>query len=341
MATSVTCLCGGVAASVQLDPSVDHTQLQLCHCNNCRAMSGLLCTSYYLMEHTPPSLDRLQEYRESPNLSRFFCPICGAHIFAQSAGQFLVASGVLSAEDTPSVQSIHHWGVGTTGDGGLSAIVLGQITDPVCRLKAFNRKTATDISDIPSSQSVNALQIQDGLRARCHCGGIEFYLSRPDKSSHQASSPWPDLLVPYHSGSSENPDNIKWWLRAKNTKYLAGTCMCPSCRLGSGFPIQTWAFVPKSNIFYPDGSRFEFGQGTMRQYISSPGVYRDFCARCGATAFWHCDERPILIDISVGLFHENGARAEDWLEWTLERVSFSEMAIQDDLAHRLQSTVCI
>jgi hypothetical protein len=37
-----------------------------------------------------------------------------------------------------------------------------------------------------------------------------------------------------------------------------GTCVCNSCRLSSGFPIQTWAFVPKSNIFNADGSPLVF-----------------------------------------------------------------------------------
>jgi hypothetical protein len=37
--------------------------------------------------------------------------------------------------------------------------------------------------------------------------------------------------------------------------------------------------------------------------------------------------RPDLIDVSAGLFRaEEGARAEHWLEWWTERVSFSEEA---------------
>ena len=74
----------------------------------------------------------------------------------------------------------------------------------------------------------------------------------------------------------------------------------------------------------------------MRRHNSSPGVYREFCGCCGATAFWHCDERPLLIDVSVGLLHAKGVRAEDWLDWAPNRVSFAEMAVQLDLIHRLE-----
>lgn len=336
MATSVTCLCGDIASPVQLDTSTDHSELQLCHCNNCRSVTGLLCTSYYLMQHGPTSLEGLQEYRECATLSRFFCKSCGAHIFARAADRFLVASGVVRAEDVPAVRSIQHWKVDDTRDGGLSAYIPGPSIDVNCRLKSIARQTHCAISESPSKCIRHD---RKELHARCHCGGIEFHLTRPDASSFQAVSPWPDLLVPYHSGSGENPGHVKWWLQANNTKYLAGTCACPSCRLGSGFPIQVWAFVPKSNIFHQDGSQLRFNFGTMQQYTSSPGVYREFCKQCGATAFWHNDERATLIDVSVGLFREDGARAESWLGWASERVSFSELAIQRDLVSKLEEGI--
>lgn len=44
--------------------------------------------------------------------------------------------------------------------------------------------------------------------------------------------------------------------------------------------------------------------------------------------FWWALQRPDLIDVSIGLFDEaqNGARAEDWLEWHRGRVGFLEKA---------------
>lgn len=340
MASSVACLCGGIALSIELDPSTDHTQLQLCHCHSCRTVTGLLCSSYYLMQHRPPALERLCRYRESPYVSRFFCKTCGAHVFArvESSGQYLVASGVLAAEDTSPVKSVQHWKISDTGDGGLSMFLPGwPSTDASCRIVSLaemagnvSRKTS------PDTNRTSEPKRQNGLSARCHCGGVEFYITPPEASSHQAQSPWPDLLVPYHSGSSENPNNDKWWLREDNTKYLAGTCVCNSCRLGSGFPIQNWAFIPKSNIFNADQSPLRFSSGTMCRYNSSPGVYREFCSNCGATVFWHCDERPSLIDVSVGLLQSKSAMAENWLEWVTGRVSFAEITVQTDLVTLLE-----
>jgi hypothetical protein len=71
-----------------------------------------------------------------------------------------------------------------------------------------------------------------------------------------------------------------------------------------------------------------YSLGTLRRFESSPGVDRQFCGACGASVYWHCDGRPDLVDVCVGLLNsECGARAEDWLEWETGRVSFSEDAI--------------
>lgn len=341
---TASCLCGSVAQSIQLDAETDHSHLQLCHCSNCRALTGLLAASYYLMQHEPATLDGLQLYSASPHVSRFFCKTCGAHAFAQlrSTGRFLVASGLLEAGDTPPVKTIQHWQIKDTGDGGLSTFLPGWPSVERCALEAwFEQISSDDASSKASSISWNTIPStrqdhQSQLHAQCHCGGVEFYITPPDASSTQAWSPWADLLVPYHSGSSDNPDDIKWWLRDGNTKYLAGTCACTTCRLASGFPIQTWAFVPKSNIFNIDRSPLSFDRGTMQRYNSSPGVYREFCNCCGANVFWHNAERPTVVDVSVGLLRGNGARAENWLEWATGRVSFTELAAQKDLVGLLE-----
>lgn len=344
MAASVSCLCRDVTQEIQLDPTADHSHLQLCHCANCRSITGLLSASYYLMRHEPATLDGLQIYQESPHVTRLFCRTCGTHVFARLElnGQYLVASGLLVANDTPPVKSIHHWKIQDTVDGGLSKFFPGWPSSETCALQSFCEHTGSSTGlNLNSNSSSNPhdtpLEQQNRLlRARCHCGGIEFYITPPDTSSTEAWSPWPDLLVPYHSGSSDNPDNIKWWLRDDQTKYLAGTCACTSCRLGSGFPIQTWAFIPKSNLLNAAQSPLTFDRGTMRQYSSSPGVYREFCSCCGANVFWHNAERPTIVDVSVGLLEGDRARVEGWLEWATGRVSFTELAIQKDLIGMLE-----
>jgi hypothetical protein len=58
---------------------------------------------------------------------------------------------------------------------------------------------------------------------------------------------------------------------------------------------------------------------------------------CGATVFWHCEERPGLVDVSAGLLDpEEGARVESWLDWCTERVSFEEMAVSRGLVQALE-----
>lgn len=175
------------------------------------------------------------------------------------------------------------------------------------------------------------------LSAGCHCGGVKFQITRPNASSRGCSSPWPDLVIPYHSSSSANPQDIKWWLREDDTKYLAGTCACRSCRLGSGSPIQTWAFIPKANILQMDDRTLDYDMGTLKQIESSPGCFREFCSRCGATVFWHCLERPDLVDVSVGLLRApEGSRAVTWLDWWADRVSFREEAFDKQLIDQLE-----
>jgi hypothetical protein len=163
-------------------------------------------------------------------------------------------------------------------------------------------------------------------------------------------------MIPYHTQDPQipNPGNEVWWLRDNDKKYLAGTCACRSCRLTSGFEIQTWAFVPRSNIYFHisqlhDGSTTEKTQyfpldflalpsGILQSYESSPGVVREFCGTCGATVFWHDKWRPDLVDVSVGLFDASeGSRAENWLEWWTERVSFAEDAKMNSVVESQKS----
>ena len=170
-------------------------------------------------------------------------------------------------------------------------------------------------------------------------------------------------MLPYITTPKEtisNPSDAKWWLRP-NDRYLAGTCACKSCRLTSGFPIQTWTFVPRANIFFTVPSEkggsetlpLDFEElrkrgAVLEGYDSSDGVTREFCPGCGATVFWHDKWRPELMDVSVGLLDdESGARAEPWLDWWTGRVSFVEDArngregrfadAEADLVSRLES----
>ncbi|KAB8075318.1 Mss4-like protein [Aspergillus leporis] len=335
MACHISCLCGEAGQEVLLE--TDTSVLNLCHCVACRAITGQLYSSYYPLRTRPQSIDCLQEYGQSPGLSRYFCRTCGAHVFGhvKHTDQYLVAVGLIV--EPPETKTILHWRAEDTRDGGLTSFLAGEAkeTTSACWLE-INSNDQQSYSAPRKAKTPD--QNSHGLRASCHCGGIDFHITSPDSTSTEPSSPWADLLVPYHLRSSANPEDVKWWLRDGNSRYLAGACACRSCRLASGFPIQTWAFIPRSNIVNANGSPLVFGEATMLRYESSPEIYREFCGRCGATVFWHCKERPLVIDVSLGLLQANsGTKAEELLDWYTERVSFAEMALDQQLIEQLES----
>ncbi|KAL4900499.1 hypothetical protein BDW74DRAFT_161515 [Aspergillus multicolor] len=327
MSRTVSCLCAKVAQQVLFQSA--NNVLNLCHCTACRTVTGQICTSYYLLREEP-QLGGLEKYQQSDSLTRYFCGTCGSHVFAHDiyTGRFLVSSGLIN--NPPQTETIRHWGVTDTRDDGLLSFLPGDAAEASALCWVSSQAAAARTEKLSSNR--------DQLLAKCHCGGIEFYITRPDSTSENPWSPWPDLLVPYNSdASAENEEDVKWWLRAGKTKYLAGTCACRSCRLASGFPIQTWAFIPKSNILTGQGSELTFDADTMKRYESSPQIYREYCSRCGASVFWHCEKRPLLIDVSVGLLHaESGLRAEKWLHWATGRTSFAEMAVDKSLIQGLE-----
>ena len=254
----------------------------------------------------------------------------------KSKDAWAVCSGLV--EQSGDVSQIrHHEFVADTIDGGLATYLtnVGGHTVPAFA-QGPDEQPMPSVPKLAKPGARLRVNANDKLRAGCHCGGVEFLVTPPSQRSRYLSSPWPDLLVPYHSHSSENLQDVKWWLRAEGTKYLAGLCACRSCRLAAGFPIQSWSFIPKTNLIMPDGTPMEFDILGLQQYESSPGIFREFCRTCGATVFWHANRRPELIDVSVGLLRaDSGARAEDWLEWAKGRISFIEDAHDQELVSGL------
>jgi hypothetical protein len=272
---------------------------------------------------------------------------------------FAVATGVII--ESPNDQGDARFGrapVDDTRDGGLGPYL------PVAEMKGRTQKPGTEAPQ-DSRNAVPAL---------CGCGNVKFLIERPEdflvmggKSVKEAELPhshYPDLMFHYKTTSKDkldNPSDEKWYLRTtgKKLRYLAGTCACKSCRLSTGYEIQTWAFIPRLAISLSVSSNpvtnitesnvsakyetqdaespipldFEVlrnlpaGRNPLRSYESSQGVLREFCHVCGATVFWHSNKRPDLIDVSVGLLQATeGARAETLLEWWRDRCSFSEDA---------------
>lgn len=304
--------------------------LTLCHCTTCRHQSGLLCNSYATLPKGAEfevSKGSLEFYKASETVFRFFCSTCGANVYVEDTDteDRDICTGVLEkAEGVVRVK--RHIFVVDSKDGGLSDWIPG-----VEAWEGFSKngkKLDVGWKDASKGRSEKAQELQ----AYCRCKGVQFKITRPDGSSANFTAPRGDIVGP------PSEDDEPWWLRENGTKYLGGTCACNECRLASGFDIQTWAFVPKANISQLNGKPLDFSAGTLKRYDSSEGVYREFCSKCGATVFWHSDSRPSLIDVSVGLLDaEEGARAESWLGWKTERVSFDEEAQNKDLISKLMA----
>ena len=246
---SISCLCGKVSAQKIALVSLAKfpNEVPLCHCSACRATSGVLCTSYYSLlkpdPTTPPhskshytdlsvlvSNPYLREYVQSTRLSRWFCGFCGAHVLAQlkSETRYLIAAGLIVPIESSISESkcvAVHYGVGETRDGGLSIFVPGSTNAGSSTACLIESATSMKMSISPSElhgqdvgQQKNENTNKSDLQAQCHCGGTSFTVTRPNDQSKEPSSPWPDMIIPYHSGSPKNPEDAKWWLRANDTK---------------------------------------------------------------------------------------------------------------------------
>ncbi|KAI5459996.1 glutathione-dependent formaldehyde-activating enzyme [Mariannaea sp. PMI_226] len=329
----VSCICGGISQLITTKSSdTAHCDLSLCHCDSCRHSSGVLCVSYYPIA-APVSLPQgLSAYRTGDGWMRYFCSTCGCHVLRSKADtEWELATGVI-IETVPDDGSItgrymNHVHVSETKDGG-SAVWLPEVDGQKMETPGFH----PSVRDATSDE-------EEHLAASCDCGRVIFHITRPSPASYLPRSNYSDVIYPYNTTDPaivRNPGDEKWWIRDNGTKYLGGTCACRSCRLISGFEIQTWVFVPRVNIVFHAWD--ESGNETaapldfdtlpaniLTSYRSSPDVLREFCGTCGATIFWHDKWRPDLIDVSAGLLRaKEGARAESWIDWPTGRVSFSE-----------------
>jgi hypothetical protein len=335
----VSCQCGSATHIFTVPASSLPLPTHLCSCNISRRISGALVTGYFPLP-SQPALGALTRYSSSEILNRYFCSTCGTQMYLEyhADGHFEAAIGTLESNSLKGIIDVraHIW-IEDSLDGGASDFIR-EINGKSLRrfLQEPNQSEQVPLGwRLPDSQKKAAAKKRDLLGAHCHCGGVEFSITRPSAPSRTSTaSAWPDLIRPFHDSSlgAANPTNIPWWLPTSQT-YLAGTCTCTSCRRSSGFPITFWSFVPTCNIFQDEDCTVPFQRnpywGTMTTYNSSEGVSRTFCSRCGCTVFWDGRADGTLVDVAVGILHdESGARAEDWLSWWTERVSFRELGFE-------------
>ena len=324
------CACHELTGSIQVPTKALPLPIELCHCNICRSVSGVLCVTLIYVPAESRNFElqgTSHSYKTSKDLVRHFCGRCGTSVYntrlTNTNASTLCTGALDKVEDIVKVgQSVF---VEDTKDGGLSSWL-----PSIKTWEEQNDKSKEILPDSQPSSSNSSNQVVksgDKLHCRCHCRGVTFNVTPPTEKSSDLSAPLSDSILPYFQEAPKNYQENKWWLRANRTKYHANVCACNACRLGCGYDLQPWAFIPKINIQQADGKPLDFGMGTLKQYEISRGRYRDFCGVCGATVFWRSDERPELIDVSVGLMEAaSGARAEEWLVWCTSRVSFQELA---------------
>ncbi|RSL54009.1 hypothetical protein CEP54_010123 [Fusarium duplospermum] len=323
-ALQVSCRCGTVSQQVNLkaEDGLD-IPLSLCHCDTCRHTSGVLCTPIFAPDLSPS----LKIYHPTETSARYFCATCGCHLFRaiEAAGKGFdwgAATGAvtcLSGQGSSLGRFTSHQYVSDTKDGGLAVWIK-------------SLEGHSEGKSVKSSQPSEPAS--ESLEGSCSCGNVRFHITRPNDESRGPRRNLPDLMFPDKTTDEHikrNPNDEKWWIQGNGNKYLAGTCACRSCRLITGFEVQTWAFVPRPNIFFhvpgKNGTEsivpLDFAtlpHGILTSYSSSPNVKREFCGTCGDTIFWHEKSPDDVIDISVGLLRApDGARAESWLEWWQER----------------------
>ena len=80
---------------------------------------------------------------------------------------------------------------------------------------------------------------------------------------------------------------------------IASHCHCSMCRKAHGAAFGTYAGTDAA------GFRIVSGVEDMARYVSSPGIARTFCRRCGSTLLYLTEERPDRVSIALGTLDDD------------------------------------
>lgn len=322
-----TCHCRAASLSFTVPTASLPIPVHFCHCSICRRSTGTLFTAGAIIPKPNVDLSSLTAYKSSESLSRWFCSICGAHLFGtvrlgDATKWFVSAPSVDAGEDVWSFAG--HVFVGSTGDGGLATLMQHISGKELAMWETWSGRSAPWC---PSNRVTHTVKRSrsDLLHAHCHCGGVEFYVSRPTG----------------HETFTEVDENN---VREHEDKWLAIHDVCTSCRLTISTFVISWFFPSRNHITLADGAPYPANGifGTARGYKSSARVDRTFCGKCGAAVSYVHDERPYIVDIAAGLIDAEDTRAEDWLEWRTYKLAFEDDAVwksvRDSLKSGLQAT---
>ncbi|OLN87527.1 hypothetical protein CCHL11_06132 [Colletotrichum chlorophyti] len=324
------CYCKSVHFTLSLPLSLLPLKVHLCHCSTCRSTHGTLCVFHAALPPgvspafiAPSSLSSLTAYRHAAASStRYFCSTCSCHIgdVGIDDDDWVISASIFDAntEDFPAVWDIRQHVNTTSAPGGglynwLQRMAGGD-------MKVWNPKDQSGGEDAAPEREVGT-NGEDVLRARCHCGGVSFTISRPT----------PSML--------EDEGYQAWISPIESNKWMACLDVCDDCRLQTGAHAVAWVFVPESCIKprLPEDLKI----GSSKAFASSDGVLRSFCGTCGATVlgYFGCDGKrrradgDRLLNVAVGILRApDGVLAEEWLTWRTGRVAWSESGMRYDFA---------
>lgn len=97
MKTTGRCLCGDIRFETEATPQ----GASVCHCSQCRRMSGHLWSSAYVPEASLAISGPVAWYEASPSAKRGFCPRCGSFLFWKAHDEDTISFS-LGALDAPT-----------------------------------------------------------------------------------------------------------------------------------------------------------------------------------------------------------------------------------------------
>jgi hypothetical protein len=280
--------------------------------------------------HTIADLQHLMVYNVSKSFKRYFCSKCCAYMFSRDLFQdghsrWHVSTGVL--ERVVGILEVkYHSFLKDTHDGGIADQFreVNGISLPRYNLSSHDEETLplgwkSDL--LLQTQKVHPITDSSTLSAYCYCRSIDLSFTRVTEITDPEIERW---LVP---NTAKHP----------SIRYTGLHCACNSCRLTSGSLIESWVYLPRANIINARTSlpvilNPKDGESKMEgllTYESSPGVFREYCGKCGAAIFyWKYSREADVLDVAAGLIDEEqeGARAERWFGWA-PRVGYAEDAL--------------
>lgn len=181
----IRCHCGQFSEITQLQGSTPVENV-ICHCNICRHVTGALTFTGLSLASPPIEAfkTRLTRYATSEKVIRYFCSTCGTHIgyYIVRDDRWSVCSGAVDqvvGNNKGRLEKItSHEFVRDTKDGGL----LSCFPRTNVYMEHDGGELASDWrKEIATTQGEGAIQQAKTLQAGCHCGQVNFLLSRPEE----------------------------------------------------------------------------------------------------------------------------------------------------------------